>query len=168
MDFTKHSYTIEQLVGELYPVSGVPHFQRGQVWSAEPKGLLLESLFLDTPCGAIILWKPLRPEDHGVLLPEARQLDYLIVDGQQRLRSLHEVLRGFAIGDPDEAQGPEQQGLGRQTWCLNLARVPGVRSFVSDKLAPYPLFMQVVNPRLTKNPRASAMEGNHNSVKGLP
>ena len=43
LDFRNSSHTIEQLVGELYPLLGVPHFQRGQVWSAEAKSLLLKT-----------------------------------------------------------------------------------------------------------------------------
>jgi len=45
---------VKDLIG-FYGVMGIPHFQRGLVWSDENTSLLLESLYFDTPCGTIIL-----------------------------------------------------------------------------------------------------------------
>ena len=75
-----------------YASFSVPHFQRGLVWDTAATALLLESLFLDTPCGSLILWTPSRVREYGV--PLGDRPHYLIVDGQQRILSLHVVLGG--------------------------------------------------------------------------
>lgn len=102
-------WSAEELVG-LYDQLAVPHFQRGLVWDSRSVALLLESLFQDTPCGAVILWAAPDADRQGVAL--GRSPRYLIVDGQQRIRSLHGVLRAeegtrdeLGFDDEVEAQG---------------------------------------------------------------
>ncbi len=72
---------------------GIPNFQRGLVWGSEQKAALLESLFRGSPCGALILWKPLKPADEGVSRQDGDACPaYLVLDGQQRIASLLEIL----------------------------------------------------------------------------
>src|ERR1043166_3339263 len=110
----------------------IPHFQRGLVWDTSSVALLLESIYYETPCGSIILWEPQDVTPHGNALVKGNAPKYLIVAGQQRIRSLHGVL-----GDDDEeatagvedelsevgeadvlGEGAEEQAGG--VWCLNL------------------------------------------------
>jgi hypothetical protein len=95
----------------------IPHFQRGLVWDEASVALLLESLYFGTPCGSIIFWRPEGPAQHGVPLG-SRPKD-LIIDGQQRIRSLREVFgptEDFEL-DPD----PNAEATLRRVWCVNLA-----------------------------------------------
>ena len=73
-----------------YSSLGIPHFQRGLVWSNESVAALLESLHYDTPCGSIVLWKCNRTDYGRSLLDDDDNFEYLIVDGQQRLRSIYD------------------------------------------------------------------------------
>lgn len=87
---------------------GVPHFQRGYVWNESNISALLESLYFDTPCGNIVLWKipemdKSKSEDYGVPLTARNKqndkkdqntqnnITQFIIDGQQRTRSLLSV-----------------------------------------------------------------------------
>ena len=106
-----------------YPHLGIPHFQRGLVWNRQAIALLLESLYLGTPCGALIMWQPKDPLREGIRLPGVGQVKRLIIDGQQRIRSIHMALcEGEAEGGEIE-EAEEDYGNGR-VWCLNLARIP--------------------------------------------
>ncbi len=97
---------------------GVPHFQRGSVWGDEQKSLLLESLFYDTPCGSIITWEPALEdgEAHGVMFGggPAPISAVLVVDGQQRIRTIWEV-----FGTEPDCHA---------VWCLNLTRLKAVEA----------------------------------------
>jgi hypothetical protein len=108
---------------KYYPCLGIPHFQRGLVWGHDSVALLMESLYLDTPCGALILWQPREPSREGIALPETHQVRYLIIDGQQRIRTVHMALSGTGEQGGDVEDGDEDEGDDR-VWCLNLARVP--------------------------------------------
>jgi hypothetical protein len=79
---------------EAYEHWGVPHFQRGSVWGPSNVAALLESLYYDTPCGTIILWRPENIDQHGVPFVEANTMSHLIVDGQQPLLSGHNSNNG--------------------------------------------------------------------------
>ncbi|HCF57695.1 MAG TPA: hypothetical protein DFS52_06840, partial [Myxococcales bacterium] len=124
----KKRITVRELC--LLECVGIPHFQRGLVWSSESTALLLESLYLDTPLGTVILWQPESATSHGIKLPWTQgEPKYFVVDGQQRLRTLRSVL--FDDEAPSEAEEPEvgaegeaahgEQADGTQrVWCLNL------------------------------------------------
>src|SRR4030067_960755 len=105
---------------KYYSYLGIPHFQRGLVWGHDAVALLLESLYLETPCGALILWKPREPSREGIILPGAEQLRYLILDGQQRIRSIHIALSGTGEQGGNVEEGEEDEG-DEKVWCLNLA-----------------------------------------------
>ncbi len=104
---------------------GIPHFQRGLLWKRDSVALLLESLYHGTPCGTVLLWKPLHPAEHGIPLGGGTP-DLMIVDGQQRLRSLHRVTTSGA------SQNEE--------WYLNLARVPAAATAAGLKANDLDLF----------------------------
>lgn len=149
------TWTVKELINDKYKLLGVPHFQRGLVWSKEAVARLLESLFYDTPCGTLILWEAKEPEKEGIQLPGAEQLKYLIIDGQQRIRSIHDVLTGLQTEsfdiiedsesevDSDDNGNHEQQKI----WCINLTRVPELSSLLDDTLQGYPLFIKAKDPR---------------------
>jgi hypothetical protein len=141
-----------------YDSLGIPHFQRGLVWTDENTALLLESLYFNTPCGTIILWEAKNPEKEGIPLPGrpgalpvsgSRKPKYLIVDGQQRIRSLRTALGCFVEPSEvaeNESSGPsssarENGGSDRvagdddRVWCLNLARVPKLAEYFRDDSA---------------------------------
>jgi hypothetical protein len=134
-----------------YRQLGVPHFQRGLVWGSDSVSLLLESLFLQTPCGALLLWRPLRPSKEGVALPGAQSPSHLILDGQQRIRSIRHAL-GKTVDACDDDDDGNRDRPGPRLWCLNLARVPELEADpeLSQRLrdgARYPLFRLVRDPR---------------------
>jgi len=135
--------TVEQIL-VAFPSLGIPHFQRGLVWGSDSVSLLLESLFLGTPCGSLILWKPTHPAEHGIGLVTDGQFDHLIIDGQQRMRSLRGALKSSPSDSDDGEGGVDEDGA---VWCLNLARVPGLVGHVDGALDRYPLFWKVKDPR---------------------
>jgi|GEM_PF-3881704 len=147
---------VKQLLAE-YNHLGVPHFQRGLVWDTDSVALLLESIYYGTPCGSIILWKPSNIAAHGIPLGHTAPR-FLIIDGQQRIRSLHAVFAGndsasaTALGDlgdegddgveaSDEGADEQEQGI----WCLNLGRLPETKDHFRG--AKHRLFRRAVDPR---------------------
>jgi hypothetical protein len=148
-------WTVAELL-QAYPTLGLPHFQRGHVWTSSSVSLLLESLYYDTPCGSIILWKPREPEREGIALPGADKITHLLIDGQQRVRSIHDALADFCSGTDGEEEGAVvSDDAGRpRVWCLNLARLREFSSLIENEhLVARPLFVKVVDPRLTQNMR---------------
>jgi hypothetical protein len=115
--------SIEDLIGCL-PQLGLPHFQRGQVWNDSSISRLLESLMLDTPCGSLILWAPQElqeaPDEIGVPVQMwgTESLDYLVVDGQQRLTALSRVFKS------------------NERWAINLAAIPELRAVFDQQPSP--------------------------------
>ena len=98
--------SIARMIDE-YDNWGVPHFQRGSVWGSANVSALLESLYYDTPCGSIILWTPDNIDRHGVPLIRGGQLTNLIIDGQQRTRSVYAAFRGLFEPAEDAAEETE-------------------------------------------------------------
>jgi hypothetical protein len=147
--------SIQDLIG-LYDEIGIPHFQRGLVWSEENTALLLESLYFDTPCGTIILWEPAEPEKEGLPLSNPRDLKYLVIDGQQRIRSLRDALKDAlkpesevsAPDSPDDEGGESDDSElnAPRVWCLNLSRVEELTQFFDADLSRYSMFRFIVDP----------------------
>lgn len=133
------------------PELGIPHFQRGQVWGTESRSALLESLFFDTPCGSFVLWKPDQCASRGVPLDPAKckDMSYLVVDGQQRIRSLHAVF-SKAIDREDGSDDAEGQsaasGDGGAVWCINLAQVPWYVPHLKAPERDFALFVHTKDP----------------------
>lgn len=124
--------SVEQVL-ELYSKLGIPHFQRGLVWSNDSISSLLESLYYGTPCGSFVFWKPLKPFENGILLPSSTKLDYLILDGQQRIRSLASVFLDTKEGDvisqtEEDLNSDDNESYNDNTiWCVNLTQIPELR-----------------------------------------
>lgn len=127
------TWTVQQVLANTVSL-GIPHFQRGLVWGDELKAALLESLYYDTPCGSFVLWQPADCDEYGVRIDagSATPLRYLVIDGQQRIRSLHEIFRG--AGD-------------HKVWCINLAALPEFTSKDQDlQKRQRPLFVSSIDP----------------------
>lgn len=76
---------------------GLPEIQRGYVWNRPQARDLIDSLYREYPSGLILLWKPEElPELRDGSFEQAgeRKLNYLVLDGQQRLTSLKQVFDG--------------------------------------------------------------------------
>jgi Protein of unknown function DUF262 len=143
-------------IKNTYNRMGIPHFQRGPVWNDSMAALLLESVYFGTPCGTIILWQPTDPTGQGEALRAGATMEYLIVDGQQRIRTLYHV---FAEDGPnpgsEESLEPDEddtatsaaEGGGRRVWCLNLHRIPEVAEYLAPEGMARPLFRRVRNPQ---------------------
>lgn len=152
---TEQTWTVTEVL-DRYPSLGLPHFQRGHVWTSDSVSLLLESLYYDTPCGSIILWKPKDPQKEGIALPGAKGITHLLIDGQQRVRTIHDALRDVSSESQDEDMpndGDVDTGRPR-IWCLNLMGVPELSPLLNNEdLANRALFIKAVDPRQTNNNR---------------
>jgi len=76
---------------------GLPEIQRGYVWNRPQARDLIDSLYREYPSGLILLWKPEElPElrDGSFEQIGERKLNYLVLDGQQRLTALKQVFDG--------------------------------------------------------------------------
>lgn len=125
-------WTVDQVL-EHVPHLGIPHFQRGLVWGDESTAALLESLYHDTPCGSFVLWKPENCAEFGVAVKPSSEssLQYLIIDGQQRIRSLDSVFNGDSSG---------------RTWCVNLAALAEFAKAATPQDRELSLFVKTVDP----------------------
>jgi len=110
------------------------------------RAALLESLFFDTPCGSIVLWRPPPGEPTRTGVPLGRGADrvehpHFIVDGQQRIRSLLAMRQVIELlRDPHTAAAVDEEPDGRR-WRLNVARLmPGSGLPGSREL---PLFLRL-------------------------
>jgi len=74
----------------------IPEFQREYVWSREQAKQLIVSLFKDYPVGGLLLWRTDAPPELKNVdqLPEKIGTVQLLLDGQQRLTTLHMLLTG--------------------------------------------------------------------------
>lgn len=151
-DEKRNSITVEEIQG-LVGKLGIPHFQRGLVWGPDSVGALLESLFFNTPCGSFVFWKAPRDADHGTPLLDRgdEEISYFVVDGQQRIRSLHSVARDEPIWDVDATEDtcdPEQPegSASKKVWCINLTRVPDLERLLKPHGKEYSTFLFAVDP----------------------
>ncbi|MFH1636872.1 MAG: DUF262 domain-containing protein [Candidatus Woesearchaeota archaeon] len=100
---------------KAYSSLGIPHFQRGLVWSSDDTARLLESLFSGIPCGSFVFWEPQNKEAEGIslLLESGKEtFKYCIIDGQQRIRGIHSALKDLSAESSNEE--------GQKIWCINL------------------------------------------------
>lgn len=136
--FTQTPASADSLLA-LYPRLGIPHFQRGLVWNEDATALLLESLYCGTPCGNVILWKPLELDIHGQPMEGQTSCDLLIVDGQQRIRMLYDARQNICSQED-------------KVWCLDLTVEPRCAALLSES-SRRSLFIAAQHPKKTKNPR---------------
>jgi len=138
-----------------YDTWGVPHFQRGSVWSADNVGALLESLYYNTPCGSIVLWAQ-QDSSYGVPLVHDRSFTHLIIDGQQRTRSVYAAFKGLfdATEDAEAENGGESQAsdadagdADKRYWAINLNAVDSFAPLLdAPKKRQWPLFVRIPDP----------------------
>lgn len=113
---------------------------------------LLESLFLNTPCGSFVFWRPNNPLEFGepLVRSESNDLKYLIVDGQQRIRTLVAALDDRDVEcDPDESESKEPTGTeekGPKCWCINLTGVEELAGVLKPFGKDYSLFLRTTDP----------------------
>lgn len=69
----------------------IPKFQRGLVWNKKKKQKLLQSLIQGWPTGAVVLTRI----DSKEISPGQRELTWHVIDGQQRITTFLEFLKGF-------------------------------------------------------------------------
>ena len=140
------NWTVKQLIEEKYKTLGVPHFQRGLVWNNEAMALLLESLYYKTPCGSFLLWKAQNPNKEGTPLPGAKKVDYLIIDGQQRIRNLYSIFREIdsASGEDEEEDGNDEKA--KKVWCVNIASLPELSKKIEENKRYRLLFHRITEP----------------------
>lgn len=94
---------------------GIPHFQRGLVWNDELKANLIESLLLGIPIGTFMLWESTNSQEDGIYMCGSDNYQYLIIDGQQRLRTLID----FREKTNKDILDSETE-LQEETWYINL------------------------------------------------
>jgi hypothetical protein len=94
----------------------LPEIQRGYVWKPGQIAYLLDSLYRGYPSGSMLLWKPSEEVQVRGLAIEASgkapaHSPLYLLDGQQRLTSLHRVVHGhaeaqvvFFVGEPQRFQ----------------------------------------------------------------
>lgn len=128
----------EKVLGLLgmYNKLGIPHFQRGLIWNIDTKSDLLESLYENTPCGSIVLWKT-NNKKKGINMGN-KPFEYLIVDGQQRIDCLNEVMNEF------EQENHKKHNSA--VWCLNLSRVKELEGKIKSINKQYSLFIKAKKP----------------------
>lgn len=98
-DFSVDSYLKRLDRGDMF----IPEFQRDFVWTKTQASRFIESLILDLPVPGFFLFRE----------PDTRKL--MVVDGQQRLRSLEFFQRGILRGKPFRLTGVTKDLQGR-TW----------------------------------------------------
>lgn len=86
----------------------VPLFQRGFVWKLDDVLALLDSIYKSYPIGSLLLWKPPEGEIRKVALKRLDGGDaaeglvrFIVLDGQQRLRTVLGALTGKGPGPED-------------------------------------------------------------------
>ena len=108
----------------------------------ESTAALLESLYHETPCGSFVLWKPEDCAEFGIAIKPSsgNSLQYLIIDGQQRIRSLDSVFNGDSSG---------------RTWCVNLAALAEFAKAATPQDRELSLFVKTGDRRSSGTRRES-------------
>ena len=89
--------SIQDLLGQIRRGEILlPEFQRGYVWNRDQVRGLVQSLYHRHPTGHLLLWKTYKPSPvrGGKVREDGHSL--LLLDGQQRLTSLHVLFEGEA------------------------------------------------------------------------
>ena len=143
MPNSSHRWSAKDII-EKYSEFGIPHFQRGLVWGEESVSLLLESLYYGTPCGELVLWRPRYPIREGIPLDPFTPPRHLVIDGQQRIRSIWDAL-AVTENATDLDMESSAEADGREIWCLNLCKVRELRNYFDDN-DDFPLFRLLRDP----------------------
>lgn len=95
-------YTVDSLVKRMRGKAfRIPDFQRQFVWTAKHASKFIESLLMGLPVPGIFLYK------------EADTNEHLVIDGQQRLRTLQAFYDGILRGKEFRLQGVREPWLNR-------------------------------------------------------
>lgn len=171
--FDKAEYKIQTLVQMADSGSlGLPDLQRGFVWKTSKIRDLLDSMIKGYPIGFIMLWKSQNVSlDNKTIGTDAKEngLDYVIIDGQQRITSLYAVITGkdiissdekkpikiafnpmtreFAVANAAIAKNPE--------WIKNISEIfansTRNRKFVNEFIERYREYLQKSDKELTED-----------------
>lgn len=105
--FNKVNKLIEQRIFAL------PRLQRDFVWDGKKAAMLLDSLYKKYPVGIILIWKT-KKNNFGVFnqnmkaLPSYNSMNnkevYFIIDGQQRISSIHQIVNGRTIKNSNQIE----------------------------------------------------------------
>lgn len=105
-------YTVDSLVKRMRDGAfRIPEFQRQFVWTAKHASKFIESLLMGLPVPGIFLYK------------EADTNEHLVIDGQQRLRTLQAFYDGVFRGKEFKLQGVREPWLNRTYKTLDSADV---------------------------------------------
>ncbi|KQW30823.1 hypothetical protein ASE36_00525 [Rhizobium sp. Root274] len=105
-------YTVDSLVKRMRGGAfKVPDFQRQFVWTAKHASKFIESLLMGLPVPGVFLYK------------EADTNEHLVIDGQQRLRTLQAFYDGVLRGKEFKLQGVREPWLNRTYKTLDAADV---------------------------------------------
>ncbi len=126
--------TVRELLDQYHEL-GIPHFQRGLVWHDDSVSLLLESLYYSTPIGSFVLWETDTAKQGMPLTKEP--FKYLIIDGQQRIRTLYGVFYG--TDEPGDEEGPK-------AWCVNLREIKSINQYFPKSNKEFSLFLKLRDP----------------------
>ena len=148
-----NTWSVNDILGN-YENLGIPHFQRGSVWGDENIAALLESLYYNTPCGTIVLW-PNEAQENGKPLKEGKNFTHLVIDGQQRTRSLYSV---FEKNNSQNSEGSGNEGEDNKTpyvWAINLyaaAEGSNIYEYLKAKNQPRynNLFAKIQDPEIRR------------------
>lgn len=103
-------YTVDSLVKRMRGGAfRIPDFQRQFVWTAKHASKFIESLLMGLPVPGIFLYK------------EADTNEHLVIDGQQRLRTLQAFYDGELRGKEFKLQGVREPWLNRTYKTLDPA-----------------------------------------------
>jgi hypothetical protein len=137
---------------------------------------LLESLYYDTPCGTIILWRPENIDQHGVPFVEANTMSHLIVDGQQRTRSVYAAFKGLFEGTEVAAEEAEEGAAGQAAvdgddgtehyWAINLNEVDEFNGLLHRPATRvWPMFAAIPDPARAEERRVQRERENQKANK---
>lgn len=105
-------YTVDSLVKRMRGGAfRIPDFQRQFVWTAKHASKFIESLLMGLPVPGIFLYK------------EADTNEHLVIDGQQRLRTLEAFYGGILRGKEFKLQGVREPWLNKTYKTLDQSDV---------------------------------------------
>lgn len=105
-------YTVDSLVRRMNGGAfKIPEFQRQFVWTAKHASKFIESLLMGLPVPGIFLYK------------EAETNEHLVIDGQQRLKTLQAFYQGILREKEFKLQGVREPWLGKTYRTLDAADI---------------------------------------------
>lgn len=97
--FKKIDYTLSSLMESIsLGQIGLPDLQRPFVWPNKKVRDLFDSMYRGYPVGYLLLWESTADSARSIGVDRKQAaVQYLVIDGQQRLTSLYAVLRGHPV-----------------------------------------------------------------------